>query len=96
MDAVACNASDSLQLWLFNRTNGLLFTKATEASIHALSAPASKLPCTVWPLTTPPRVDTSYCVADVINHQANPGTTLAVGAKKVGEVSALTPRWELL
>ena len=87
MDAVACNASDTLQRWLFDGAIGLLFTRASPAAVLALAAPT--YPCKV---DQPPYVDTGSCAADISNHQSTPGTVISCSAA----ISAGTPRWELL
>ena len=106
LDVRPCNASDAKQQWLLDSTSGLLLTRATAASITAAFDTSKKLPCalpTAAPrprkdnsqAAPPPPVDTSECVVDVNNHQADAGTTLAMAAHPTGtEPPSLTARWQ--
>jgi hypothetical protein len=76
IDALPCNASDPLQQWMFDTSSGLMLTRASNESIYALTG-APKLPCEVYPPTTPPSVNTKHCGIDINNHQADVGTTAA-------------------
>ena len=95
LDVLECDSKNSLQDWLFESTTGLLKTAATAAAVMALlgTQGVQKLPCSVYPDTNPPSINTSDCAIDINNNQADPGTVLGVDANY--HDSPIAPHWEL-